>query len=82
MKKKITLPIKYEITPKQMSFGTTYKTEMWDEYGAYSCVYEDSEDNAMIYIIKWWEKSEERKKLNDSLSNCLSEMYNNRENGK
>ena len=70
---KITLPIKYEITQKEMSFGITYKTEMWDEFGNYSCVYEDSEDNAMIYIIKWWEKSEEREESNKILDKAIRE---------
>ena len=81
MEKEIKL-IKYEITPINKSWGMTYKTEAWDEYDAYSCVYEPSEINAMEYILEWWEGSEDRKVKNDSLNKCLSEMYNNRENGK
>jgi hypothetical protein len=59
MKKEIQL-IKYEITPS----GKFYKTEMWDEYGAYSCVYEKSEILAMEYILEWWKESEERNERN------------------
>ena len=70
MKKKL---IKYQITPTEFSFGTSYKTEMWDEYGAYSCVYEKSEENSMEYILNWWEKSEERKKSNDLLSKAIKQ---------
>ena len=89
MKKEIQL-IKYEITPITKDWGkdsrvgkySVYKTEVWDEYGAYSCVYERSEINALEYILEWWRESEDRKVKNDSLSKCLSEMYNNRENGK
>ena len=65
--------IKYQITPKEMSFGVSYKTEMWDEYGAYSCVYEESEENSMEYILNWWEKSKERKKSNDLLSKAIKQ---------
>ena len=81
MEKEIKL-IKYEITPNERSWGTTWKTEVWDEFGNYSGVYEPSEINAMEYILEWWEGSEDRKVKNDSLNKCLSEMYNNRENGK
>ena len=70
MKKEIQL-IKYEITPS----GKFYKTEMWDEYGAYSCVYENSERNAMEYILEWWEESKERKEKNEIHNKCMVEMF-------
>ena len=70
MKKEIQL-IKYEITPS----GKFYKTEMWDEYGAYSCVYEKSEIKSMEYILEWWKKSKERKEKNEIHNKCMVEMF-------
>ena len=72
MKKEIQL-IKYEITPTEFSFGISYKTEMWDEYGAYSCVYERSEILAMEYILEWWKKSKERQESNDLMDKAIRE---------
>ena len=68
MKKEIQL-IKYEITPS----GKFYKTEMWDEFGNYSCVYEKSEILAMEYILEWWKKSEDREWRNELLSKAIIE---------
>ena len=68
MKKEIQL-IKYEITPS----GKFYKTEMWDEFGNYSCVYEKSEELAMEYILEWWKKSEDREWRNELLSKAILE---------
>ena len=73
---------RYNITEEVKSFGTTYKVEMWDEYGCKRTVYERTVELATERIYDFWEETKERKELNDSLSNCLSEMYNNRENGK
>ena len=73
---------KYNITEEKKSFGTTYKVEMWDEYGCKRTIYERTVELATERIYDFWEETKERKELNDSLSNCLSEMYNNRENGK
>ena len=77
MKKEIQL-IKYEITPN----GKFHKTEMWDEYCAYSCVYSKSEINSMDYILEWWKESKEREERNKIHIKCMVEMFNNRENGK
>ena len=76
MEKEIKL-IKYEITPNERSWGTTWKTEVWDEFGNYSCVYEPSEINAMEYILEWWEGSEEREERNKIHSECMVKMFNN-----
>ena len=68
MKRKIQL-IKYEITTS----GKFYKTEAWDEYGAYTCVYEKSEILAMEYILEWWKGSKERLKSNELMSKAIRE---------
>ena len=67
----------YKITEEQASFGVTYKIEMWDEYGCKRTIYERTVELATERIYDFWEETEERKELNDSLSNCLSEMYKN-----
>ena len=61
----------YKITPIEMSFGISYKTEMWDEYGNYSCVYKRSVEDSSEYIYDWWEETEERKKSNDLKSRAI-----------
>ena len=63
----------YKITQKEMSFGNTYKTEMWDEYGNYSCVYERSVEDSTKYIYDWWEKSEEREESNKIRDKAIRE---------
>ena len=72
MSKKIKL-IKYNITPNERSWGTTYKTEAWDEFGNYTCVYENSEILAMEYILEWWKESEEREESNKLMSKAIKE---------
>ena len=67
----------YKITEEQASFGVTYKIEMWDEYGCKRTIYERTVELATERIYDFWEETKERKELNDSLSNCLSEMYKN-----
>ena len=73
-KEKIQL-IKYNITEEKRSWGVTYKTEAWDEYGSYTCVYEPTNWEAMRYILDWWEESKERKKSNDLLNSAIHECH-------
>ena len=73
----------FKVTEEVKSFGTTYKVEMWDEYGCKRTIYERTKELVTERVYDFWEETKERKELNDSLSNCLSEMYkNNRENGR
>tara|TARA_R110002096_G_scaffold396735_1_gene592659 strand:- start:84 stop:347 length:264 start_codon:yes stop_codon:yes gene_type:complete len=66
---------KYNITEEVKSFGTTYKVEMWDEYGNYSCVYERTVELATERIYDWWEETKEReesKKIrNKAIRECI-----------
>ena len=52
----------YKITPKEFSFGTSYQVEVWDEYGDYVEVYENTRISASNFILNWWENSDKRKK--------------------
>jgi len=52
----------YKVTPKEFSFGTSYQVEVWDEYGDYVEVYENTRISASNFILNWWENSDKRKK--------------------
>ena len=61
----------YKITPKEFSFGTSYKVEVYDDYGNYCCVYENSMISASMFVLNWWEKSEENERHKQSLSRAI-----------
>ena len=48
----------YKITPEEMSFGTTFKVEMWNDFGMKRIVYERNVMNASEVVMNWWESSE------------------------
>ena len=52
-----------------------YKVEAWDNYGKYTCVYEETRENASNFIMNWWEMSEENKKkdklMSKAILNCI-----------
>ena len=50
----------YKITPEKMSFGTTFKVEIWDEYGNKRTVYERNVMDASKEIYNFWKSTEER----------------------
>ena len=49
----------YKITPVTMSFGDTFKVEMWNDYGMKRTIYEDNIDQASKMIMDWWYDSDE-----------------------
>ena len=63
----------YKITPKEMSFGTTLKVEVWDKYGNYNCVYERNVMDASEHISNYWKTEDERNKSNELLSKAIKE---------
>ena len=60
---------KYNITPD----GDFFKVEVSDEYGHNTTVFEKNVIQASLFIIKWWENSEERKNTNDLMSKAILE---------
>ena len=48
-----------------------YKVEAWDNYGKYTCVYEETRENASNFIMNWWEMSEENKKKDELMSKAI-----------
>ena len=61
----------YKIVPKEFSFGTSYQVEVWDDYGKYVEVYENSMISASMFVLNWWEKSEENQRHKQSLSRAI-----------
>ena len=48
----------YRITQKQMSFGTTYKIEMWNKYGMKRTVYNKSIVDGSNSVYDYWEEED------------------------
>ena len=48
-----------------------FKVEVFDENGFNSTVYEKSVKQASLFIIKWWENTEQRKHTNDLMSKAI-----------
>jgi len=64
----------YKITPKEFSFGTSYQVEVWDDYGKYVEVYENSMISASMFVLNWWEKSEENKMYDDLMCKTIQKL--------
>ena len=58
---------KYKITPD----GEWFKVEVSDEYGYNTTVFEKNVIQASLFIMKWWESTEERKHTNDLLAKAI-----------
>ena len=58
---------KYKITPD----GEWFKVEVSDDYGYNTTVFEKNVIQASLFIMKWWENTEERKKTNDLLAKAI-----------
>ena len=67
---------KYNITEEIKSFGTTYKVEMWDEYGYKRTIYERTVELATERIYDFWEETEERNERNKIHNECMVKMFN------
>ena len=65
---------KYNITEEERSFGTTYKVEMWDEYGNKRTVYEGTVELATERIYDFWEETEERNERNKIEQKVLNSL--------
>ena len=67
---------KYYITieEQEMSFGTTYKVELEDHYGNYTCVYEPSVEQALTYANNWCKLTEQREKNRQIHAKAVVEM--------
>ena len=59
----------YILTP--CDYG--YKVEAWDDYGKYTCVYEQTREAASDFIMKWWEMSEQNKKADEIMQKAIAQ---------
>ena len=50
----------FKVTEEEKSFGTTYKVEMWDEYGCKRTIYERAKELVTERVYDFWEESKER----------------------
>ena len=57
----------YTITPD----GEWFKVEVSDENGYNTTVFEKNVIQASLFIIKWWENTEQRKNTNDLMSKAI-----------
>ena len=71
----------YKVTPKEFSFGKSYKVEVWDDYGRYTCVYEKTGIEATRFILDYWEKSEENKKSDELTCKTIQKLIELDEQG-
>ena len=71
----------YKITPKEFSFGTSYQVEVWDDYGKYVEVYENSMISASMFVLNWWEKSEENKTYDELMCKTIQKLIKLDEKG-
>ena len=57
----------YKITPD----GEWFKVEVSDEYNNHTTVYEKNVIQASLFIIEWWENTEEREEKHQLLANAI-----------
>jgi len=62
----------YKITPITMSFGETFKVEMWNDYGMKRTIYEEDINQACDMVMNWWETSDIEYKKMKSLQVVLN----------
>ena len=60
----------YILTP--CDYG--YKVEVWDNYGKYTCVYEETREQASDFVMDWWEKSEDNKENDELMHRAMQDM--------
>tara|TARA_Y100001973_G_scaffold76570_1_gene111885 strand:- start:23 stop:274 length:252 start_codon:yes stop_codon:yes gene_type:complete len=60
----------YILTP--CDYG--YKVEVWDDYGKYTCVYEETREQASDFVMNWWEMSEDNKENDELMHKAMLNM--------
>jgi hypothetical protein len=63
----------YKITPVEMSFGTTYKVEVWNKYGMKREVYERNVMDASEVVYDYWENEDKEYDKMNSLNRAIRE---------
>ena len=63
----------YKITPMEKSFGTTFKVEIWNDFGMKRTVYERNIMDASEVIMDWWENSQKEYVKMTSLDKAIAQ---------
>ena len=64
----------YKITPKEMSFGTTFKVEIWNRYGMKREVYERNVMDASKVIYDYWENDDKEYDKMKVQQKCINKL--------
>jgi len=57
-----------------MSFGETFKVEVWNDFGMKRQVHERNVMDASRFILDWWERSEEEFNNRNTHNKAILEM--------
>ena len=64
----------YKITPERMSFGTTFKVEVWNRYGMKREVYERNIMDASKVIYDYWENEDKEYDKMKVQQRCINKL--------
>ena len=64
----------YKITPEEMSFGTTFKVEVWNRYGMKREVYERNVMDASKIIYDYWENEDKEYDKMKVQQKCINKL--------
>ena len=64
----------YKITPIEMSFGTTFKVEVWNRYGMKREVYERNVMDASKVIYDYWENEDKEYDKMKVQQKCINKL--------
>ena len=64
----------YKITPEEMSFGTTFKVEVWNRYGMQREVYERNVMDASKVIYDYWENEDKEYDKMKVQQKCINKL--------
>ena len=64
----------YKITPEEMSFGTTFKVEVWNRYGMKREVYERNVMDASKVIYDYWENEDKEYDKMKVQQKCINKL--------
>ena len=64
----------YKITPEEMSFGTTFKVEVWNKYGMKREVYKRNVMDASEAIYDYWENEDKEYDKMKVQQKCINKL--------
>ena len=64
----------YKLTPKNRSWGTSWKVEVWNDYGMKREVYERNVMDASEVVLDWWENSDKEYDKMKVQQKCINSL--------